>query len=359
VHLVPQDTILQDLPQRTFADLQQALAHSKDRVYHTDSVKEDFASIGCGPGNSSPFSRVERRHRLEAGEDPSACNNITNFFCWMRCMPVPDPPVDNAVATASSLYCLDPRTLDTTQGNVTAAVTPCNGASGQPGGKHNDICVGQWQPSVNGLAEAVQVKENLVTGSSDDSFSAKFCYGGTSMYMDGFHWLGNTCVIYLFPDWVVSTSGALVGACIGTIFVAMALEGIIRLRRFAVAQMPMRTWKRLICSTTFYGLQLTMGYLIMLIVMTYSGPLFLSAILGLMVGHIVFNADQAACATTDVVRSAAAALKEGSAASSYGSTEQRTVDKPCNGSLASTDDTTPTGSDLVPEGITPCCQNTI
>jgi hypothetical protein len=33
-----------------------------------------------------------------------------------------------------------------------------------------------------------------------------------------------------------------------------------------------------------------MGYFIMLVIMTYSGPLFISTVLGMMFGHILFNA---------------------------------------------------------------------
>ena len=57
----------------------------------------------------------------------------------------------------------------------------------------------------------------------------------------------------------------------------------------------------------------------MLVVMTYSGPLFLCIVLGLAGGHALFNAK--------------ALLK------------------------ADNENGTGDGSGLVPEGITPCCQN--
>lgn len=334
MHLVPQDTILQDLPQRTFADLRHSMVHSKDRAYKDE--EDNFASIGCGPGDRSAHSRIERRHRLQMVEDPSACNNVTNFFCWMSCLPVPEPPTNIAGA---SLYCLDPKTLDTTQGDVVAAVSECTGRNGQPGAVHNDICEGQWYDSIDGVPQAELVKEYQLEQQDNGSFETKFCYGGTSMYMDGFHWLGDTCVIYLFRGWVVSTSGALIGACFGSILFAMALEGIIRMRRYVVNSLAKGTWKRLIMSATFYGLQLTMGYMIMLIVMTYSGPLFLSVILGLMGGHVVFNADQA--------RKDASQSSKQSSTASYGTTEEIQC---CESD---------SNDNRVPEGCTPCCQNTL
>jgi Ctr copper transporter family len=305
-------------------------------------------------------------------EDASACDNVTNFFCWMSCLPIPEPPPSaSSSLSSSSLYCLDPRTFDTTKGNVTAAVAECTGSNGQPGTVHNDICTGQWQLSVDGLPEAVAVKENLLLASSgnDDPYPAttQFCYGGTSMYMDGFHWLGNTCVIYLFPEWIVTTSGALVGACFGTFFFAMALEGVIRVRRFAVTAIPIGTWRRQVVSATFYGLQLTMGYLVMLIVMTYSGPLFLSVVLGLMGGHVAFNADQA-CTARPSSTNASSPKKETATtptpttAASYGSTDERKPEEPscCNADAENVPTTTGKGDDYrVPEGCTPCCQNTL
>merc|ERR1719410_1636391 len=51
--------------------------------------------------------------------------------------------------------------------------------------------------------------------------------------------------------------------------------------------------RRLLVSAIFYGLQLTMGYLLMLIIMIYSGALFFAVILGLVIGHILFNAKDA------------------------------------------------------------------
>merc|ERR1711933_684484 len=50
---------------------------------------------------------------------------------------------------------------------------------------------------------------------------------------------------------------------------------------------------RLLVSAVFYGFQLAIGYILMLIIMIYSGALFLAVVLGLVIGHVLFNAKDA------------------------------------------------------------------
>jgi hypothetical protein len=116
----------------------------------------------------------------------------------------------------------------------------------------------------------------------------QYCYGGTSMYMDGFTWQDTTCVIYLFSSWVLSTPGKFALAALGSILLGIALEFVLWKRRGVYALPAGR--RRLLLSTSIYGLQLAMGYLIMLVIMTYSGPLFISTVGGMMLGHLLFNA---------------------------------------------------------------------
>lgn len=108
------------------------------------------------------------------------------------------------------------------------------------------------------------------------------------MYMDGFQWNSLTCVVYLFPGWILNTEMRLILASLGTILFGFALEGVIYARRTLLQQINGRMMK-LCTSTIMYGLQITMGYLIMLVVMTYSVQLFTSTIIGLMAGHVYFQ----------------------------------------------------------------------
>jgi copper transporter 1 len=108
------------------------------------------------------------------------------------------------------------------------------------------------------------------------------------MYMEGFQWRGVVCVVYLFPFWIISSKGKMIATCIVTIFLAVLLEGVIFARKAFLQRLP-RISVRIALSTLMYGCQLTLAYFIMLVVMTYSGPLFVSVIVGLMVGHLGFS----------------------------------------------------------------------
>ena len=52
-----------------------------------------------------------------------------------------------------------------------------------------------------------------------------------------------------------------------------------------------------------YGIQLTLGYLLMLVVMTFSGPLFVSVIFGLLGGHVLLNVQDAVLGRSACVKS--------------------------------------------------------
>ena len=347
MYLVPQDAIIQDFPLRTFADMRKAMVlhGSNSQTYSSiegeDVVIDDDVSIGCGVSSASSTlwsaqggeTRINRR-RLQMVDDASACNNVTNFYCWMSCLSIPDSSdAGEKMKDGYSLYCLDESELATTN-NVTSAYIQCNTF-----GLHNDGCAGKWLPTVPDVpSQEVIVDEETIAATP-----MKFCYGGTSMYMDGFHWTNPTCVIYLFPGWILSSAGLLTGASIGTIFFGMVLEAVIAKRRSVVQSFPLG-WKRLSISTLFYGLQLTLGYLIMLVVMTYSGPLFMCVIFGLMGGHALFNSGST---------KASLERKPDDVVLNDNETEEEQQN---SGSNHSTKGYT---SNEIPEGFTPCCQNAL
>jgi len=248
---------------------------------------------------ASPI-RTSRR-RLQHVNSPASCNNVTNFFCWHQCVAIPESENAEAyVYDGYSLYCLDPSKLGS-EDPVKAAAEPC-----ENGFVHNSACRGSWQvtdPDVPGYPLPYEVasesKESEVDETDGEVDSSKlafgppeweemYCYGGTSMYMDGFTWQGTTCVIFLFRSWVLTTPGQFAAACFGTILFGIALEVVLFKRKAVYAMEPGNL--RLFLSVVVYGLQLSMGYFIMLIIMTYSGPLFICTVGGLMIGHVVFNA---------------------------------------------------------------------
>jgi len=293
MHLVPESAIIQENPYTiTFGDLRHSMAtsykQSIQRTYENSApTKESLEeiSIGCGfallEENSSPVSVSNavspRRRRLQMVPDASYCNNSTNFFCWMSCLDVPDSKdVNNHLNKNERLYC-----MDTTFGaQDKAAVDACSIG-------HNTNCLGVWHSEIAGAPYQYVVKSST-DGSSVPSIP--FCSSGTSMYMDGFNWNSVVCIIYLFPSWVLNTQGKLIAAAFGTLAMGIAVEFAIAGRKILMKRASgCGHLSRLIVSTLLYGLQLTLAYLLMLVVMTYSGQLFICAILGLMMGHFVVN----------------------------------------------------------------------
>lgn len=265
----------------------------KDYDAHVPSSPVD----GCGTTvfNEKSASTVslgtpkQSRRRLQHVGSPANCNNQTNFFCWYQCIDIPSSEqAEQYVQEGRSLYCLDPAKLSSSDSSIADATEPCKG-----GYIHNSNCKGSWQEtdeSIAGYKLPYEVEEKgpdgLILPVTD--VSGEYCYGGTSMYMDGFNWLGTTCVIYLFQSWVLSTPEKFALAALGSILLGIALEFVLWKRRSVYTLSP--GFHRLCLSAGVYVLQLTMGYIIMLVVMTYSAPLFISTVGGMMLGHVFFNA---------------------------------------------------------------------
>jgi Ctr copper transporter family len=377
VHLVPESAIVEESPQRrTFGEMRQAMvlkSHPKtSRRFGDDPLNEISrdVSIGCGFSDVEP-SKDEvvspartRRRRLQHVENAGACNNSTNFYCWMSCLDIPSH--DKAPAFLKegySLYCVDP-SIVASSGSISSAQEPCI-ERGVVGLAMNTNCMGMWQPSAPGVVgQEVTLEDGML-----EDLDEPFCYGGTSMYMDGFHWLGSTCPIYLFPSFVLDSAGALVGACFFTIFFGIALEWIIQRRRVSVRKFP-PGYKRLAASASFYCIQLTMGYTIMLVVMVYSITLFLSVVCGIVSGHVLFSASDALFTTKSAAASAGCETLNDKWSDDPEEMEGREQTLTTSGRNLSGLGTTafsrtgkkgstsiPSAEFCVPEGSTPCCQN--
>jgi len=326
MHLVPDTAIVQRNPQRTFADMRHYVAHRSTvgRRYGDDvDETETEVAIGCGvaqyaapsPNNgveeSTPVSTRLQRRRLQHVVDGSVCNNVTNFYCWMTCQEIPD--AENAASrlqNGESLYCLDPSVLGSKE-QLPEAVTQCIDYRGVLGAAENAGCTGSWQTTAVGVPKQhISNMHQQHDGSHDTNvdsqqaenlpeYEEKYCYGSTTMYMHGFEWQGTTCVAYLFQSWVLNTPVKFGVAAIGTVFFGVLLEGSIHLRRTLISSVAARAaatdsndgggWQHTAVSAGTYMVQLTLGYLIMLVIMTYSAPLFIAVVVGLGSGHILFS----------------------------------------------------------------------
>ena len=199
-------------------------------------------------------------------------------YCWMGCREVPQncQPFDQH---RSDLTCRNDKT------NFT-----CRGQEGGPG-KMDPGC--RWHC------------ENHPSPLKSD-----FCNGAAAdMLMTGFETAGtnpsNPCVILFIKSWTLDTRTKFGLACVGVAALGFAVEAIIALRRKLSSPRRLSPYlsappsiKRVV-SVALFGLNLTLGYLAMLVAMTYSFELFLCVVLGLMAGHAFFNVRQRVGETID------------------------------------------------------------
>jgi len=297
VHLVPSNAIVQQKPiPRTFAEMKRSSQHSLSRTFSDNqpSTTEIDISIGCGNDhqpNIHSHSIIRTNRRLQHVTGQNDCIGSSNYFCWMSCLALPEDgqTIEEHFNENESLYCLDESILDNT-GNLTLAVEACSDPStGTAGGVHNAPCHNVWYTTVDGVQTYLNSQDDVSSEGKQ-----KYCYGSTAMYMQGFEWEGTTCVAFLFSSWIISSRGALVGACFGVAILSVVLEIIIRRRRSFLKRIE-NAKRQIIASALLYAVQVTIGYAVMLVVMTYSGPLVLSVIIGLAVGHAFNNRNVTSC----------------------------------------------------------------
>lgn len=282
--------------------MKKSSVHSMSRKFSDKQTSQEVdIAIGCGndyhdsnKNDLSPhiITSNYRRRRLQHVGGQDDCEGSSSYFCWLSCVSTPNDghSVDHHLTSGDSLYCLDESILDST-GNLTLAVEECSDpVTGVAGGIMNEACHNVWYPTTHGVQSYLTPHSNY----HNQTGERKYCYGSTAMYMQGFEWEGTTCVAILFSSWVLSSRGVLIAACFGSALLAILLEFVIRYRRSLLAKLE-NNKKRVIASASIYGVQVTIGYAVMLIVMTYSGPLVLSIILGLAVGHSMANWNVTTC----------------------------------------------------------------
>ena len=145
------------------------------------------------------------------------------------------------------------------------------------------------------VGEQAQTKEREMWGGDilddiDDSFQTtpSFCSSqmAMTMYMDGLHWSlfvqhpQRNCLNYFVNTWKLENSSAFRGACFFSFLLALLVEGL-----SAVRLKIIQSTRSHLALTAIYGIQGLLGYMIMIIVMSFSIELILSVVAGLIVGH--------------------------------------------------------------------------
>jgi hypothetical protein len=142
--------------------------------------------------------------------------------------------------------------------------------------------------------------DNTCAWHCNKTVDEKFCDGGMDMLMGGFETAGGstntsmkTCVILFFKGWKLDSAGKFSAACIGVFVLGVAIEALIWLRRKIVSRkrlmLNMPTPIRKLIVISLFGTNLVLGYLAMLVAMTYSVELFICVVVGLILGHALFN----------------------------------------------------------------------
>lgn len=177
---------------------------------------------------------------------------------------------------------------------------PCNTVdSGEP---HDNTCA--WHCKATTPAPSTNS-----TTSPPEPYD-KFCEGGMDMLMGGFETAGGstqesrkTCVILFFKSWKLNSAGKFAAACLGVFVLGLGIEVLIWLRRKIVSRkrlmlnLPIPARKLIVIS--LFGANLVLGYLAMLVAMTYSVELFICVVVGIIVGHAVLNSSTPVGETID------------------------------------------------------------
>eukprot|EP00924_Labyrinthula_sp_SR-Ha-C_P004512 snap_masked-scaffold_1-processed-gene-2.20-mRNA-1 protein AED:1.00 eAED:1.00 QI:0/-1/0/0/-1/1/1/0/429 len=118
-----------------------------------------------------------------------------------------------------------------------------------------------------------------------------FCSGqSVSMYMAGFTSLGNAdedCLVFFFRSWVMDSRFKFGLGAAGSVLLGGFSEFIVFVRGKVTGDKEKMSNQ--VVNVFLYGLQQGIGYLAMFIAMTYSVALFILIVVGLTLGHWMFN----------------------------------------------------------------------
>lgn len=229
-----------------------------EEIFMQKKPTENEDSQICSASLDSNGTMKSRDPWLKAMD--TLCDN-GDAFCWMGCYPLPKECPDPALATCFSEVT-----------NVTCST--------EKGGKPMDpTCKWACLPE---SAKAIQPKD--------------FCNGRMGMLMFGFDFSGNKnnpCIVLFFEAWTLDTPLKFVLALIGVAGMGFCIEALMAMRRKILKRGPpfhrLRPLSRKSLIITIFGLKLVLGYLAMLVAMTYSFELFLFVIIGFVIGHAIFN----------------------------------------------------------------------
>jgi hypothetical protein len=120
------------------------------------------------------------------------------------------------------------------------------------------------------------------------------CSRSMSMYMDGFHfWSESSCMCFLMKSWTISTRAQLYGVMCIVFALSLLLEWTSHWRRkLSSKERSVGRERSTHAEHTIlfiYVIQALLGYLLMLVVMSFSVEWMFAIVLGLAVGNVIFS----------------------------------------------------------------------
>eukprot|EP00397_Hematodinium_sp_SG-2012_P011164 GEMP01011295.1.p1 GENE.GEMP01011295.1~~GEMP01011295.1.p1 ORF type:complete len:570 (+),score=112.74 GEMP01011295.1:78-1787(+) len=250
IRAVPHAPVVHDLNSSRFWYGEMFLPHDDFPIALNLKMKDWLKSerpqdVGCLPANY-PHGSVLRDLR----ETEAICDATNEMVCWMTC-------------------------IDMREYNCMNSTDPKGGLCASHKSHHNRDCKAEVRP---------------------DFKKEPFCIpgSGTDMFMGGFQAVfgggpQEECLVFFFKGASLDAVWKFVLALFGIMALGIVAEGILKLRR----NLAKRGFGRVV-KMSLYMCNVTLGYLVMLATMTYSYEYFFAAILGLTIGHYLFNVDDKA-----------------------------------------------------------------
>lgn len=273
MYLPPANAILRHTNGLTYARYRQLEIKAASSATNSHELFE-YLPLACGGGYMDNLEDGNDGAISESSTTSSymlmntQCDNGNGVYCWNQCVSIAAYPCGNQAE------CVDPAT-----GQPVDGTTMCPSVLGMEACELQ--CVSDGPTDVN------------ITSSDD------FCIGtGTIMFMDGFNVFAGAkegtvfCVNLLFKDWTLDSNMKYTLGCLGVVVFGIFIEMLSYLRRHFYDKLPDGPIRN-ITMLSFHAVQVCSSYLIMLVTMTYSVELFCMVVIGLTIGHGMFNVTNA------------------------------------------------------------------
>ncbi|CAD7961879.1 unnamed protein product [Amoebophrya sp. A25] len=175
---------------------------------------------------------------------------------------------------------------------------PANPGEGQQPGAGEEVAAAQPGKEYPAASSSKQSPSGAPAANQQGSATGKrtpravpFCRGATDMHMMGFKSIFSSevaeCMMLFHQSLLLDSWWKFLLGFLFIVSFGIATEFVVSVRRNA--DPDLRTFKGKAYKVSLFAGNMFIGYLVMLITMTYSVELFLAVIIGLGIGHFAFN----------------------------------------------------------------------